>query len=101
QHPELDPIRDLQAGGLARVLDDPDELARDALAPEVVVELELERDGHAAVARDAPALERLLGEVHVAGDELHAAAGGLDDDGLLASERGGERPVVRLERGGD
>ena len=40
---ELDPVGDLEPGGLARVLDGVDDLAREALADQLVVELELER----------------------------------------------------------
>ena len=42
--PQLDPVLDLEARGLARVLDRVDDLAREPLAAERVVELELERD---------------------------------------------------------
>ena len=40
---QLDPVLDLEAGGLARVLHRVDDLAREPLAAQLVVELELER----------------------------------------------------------
>src|SRR6266536_3607242 len=66
-HPEADPVGDVEAGRLPRVLYHPDQLPGQALAPEVVVELELERDGHAALGGNAPALADLLRQVRVAG----------------------------------
>ena len=42
---QLDPVLDLQPGALARVLHRVDDLAREPLAAQLVVELEVERDG--------------------------------------------------------
>ena len=67
---ELDPVLDLEAAGLARVLDRVHDLAREALAPQLVVELELERHRVRALALELVALERLHGEQQVVGAEL-------------------------------
>ena len=59
---QLDPVGDLEAGLFARVLDGVDDLAGEALAAQLLVELELERDGVAGLGLDLVALERLQGE---------------------------------------
>ena len=66
---ERDPVGDLEAGLLAGVLDGVDDLAGEALAAQLVVELELERDGVARLRLDLVALERLQGEGDVVGAE--------------------------------
>ena len=67
---ELDPVLDLEAGGLARVLDRVDDLARQALAAQLVVELELERHRVRALALELVALERAHREHQVVVGEL-------------------------------
>ena len=59
---QLDPVGDLQAGLFAGVLDGVDDLAGEALAAKLVVELELQGDGMAGLRLDLVALERLQGE---------------------------------------
>ena len=59
---ELDPVGDLEAGVFAGVLDGVDDLAGEALAAQLVVELELQGDGVAGLGLDLVALERLQGE---------------------------------------
>ena len=64
---ELDPVGDLEAGGFAGVLDGVDDLAGEALAAQLVVELELQGDGVAGFGLDLVALQRLQGEGQVLG----------------------------------
>ena len=59
---ELDPVGDLEARRFAGVLDGVDDLAGEALAAQLVVELELQGDGVAGLGLDLVALERLQGE---------------------------------------
>ena len=66
---ELDPVGDLEAGLFAGVLDGVDDLAGEALAAQLVVELELQGDGVAGLGLDLVALERLQGEGDVVGAE--------------------------------
>src|SRR5215212_1337051 len=54
---EVDAVGDLEARGFAGVLDGVDDLAGEALAAELVVELELEGDGVAGLGLDLVALE--------------------------------------------
>ena len=61
-------------GGLARVLDRVHDLARQALAAQLLVELELQRDGVRALALELVALERLHREHQVVGAELVVVA---------------------------
>ena len=49
---ERDPIGDLEAGLLARLLNGADDLASEALAAELVVEVELQGDGVARLGLD-------------------------------------------------
>ena len=58
---ELDPVGDLEAGRFAGVLDGVDDLAGEALAAQLLVELELQGDGVAGLGLDLVALERLAG----------------------------------------
>ena len=78
---ELDAVRDVEPGVLARGLDRVDDLAREPLAAQLVVELELERDGVRAGALDLVALERLHHELEVVRPELVLGALDVDADG--------------------
>ena len=89
--PEHDPVAHVQSRRLARVLDDAHQLARDALAAELGGELEVERDGEAAVARDAPALQHLLRRSTSSGSSGIGPDGVVDGDRPPARERAGER----------
>ena len=64
---ELDAVGDLEAGRFAGVLDGVDDLAGEALAAQLVVELELQGDGVAGLGLDLVALERLQGEGDLVG----------------------------------
>ena len=64
---QLDPVGDLQAGLFAGVLDGVDDLAGEALAAQLVVELELQGDGVAGLGLDLVALQRLQGEGDLVG----------------------------------
>ena len=55
---ERDPVGDVEAGLLPCELHGADDVAREPLAPQVVVQLELDRDGVRALALDLVALER-------------------------------------------
>ena len=66
---EVDAVGDLQAGVFAGVLDGVDDLAGEALAAQLVVELELQGDGVAGLGLDLVALERLQGEGELVGAE--------------------------------
>ena len=59
---ELDPVGDLQPRLFAGVLDGVDDLAGEALAAQLVVELQLQGDRVAGLGLDLVALERLQGE---------------------------------------
>ena len=96
---QLDPIADLQAGILPRVLDHAHQLARDAFATQVLVQIQVERHGETAVAGHAPALAHVLGQVDVVAPEVDVAARERQGDALATSERSGERPVVVGQRG--
>ena len=89
-------------GALARVLDRVDDLARQALAPQLVVELELERDRVRALALELVALERLHRERQVVGAELVVVAVDADPDAAAVAQRGRDvRGVERRDRRGD
>src|SRR3954454_10683278 len=66
---ERDPVGDLEARLLARLLDRADDLAGQALAAELVIEVELERHGVAGLGLHLVALERLHDEGDVVGGE--------------------------------
>ena len=96
---ELDPVGDLEAGRLARVLDGVDDLAREALADQLVVELELERHRVRALALELVALERLHREQQVVGAELVVVAVDADADAPVVAQRVGDvRGVERRHR---
>ena len=82
---ELDPVGDLEARRFARVLDRVDDLAGQALAAQLVVELELQGDGVAGLGLDLVALERLQGEGQLVGAERVLVAVDVDPD--LAARR--------------
>ncbi len=84
---EREPIRSVTSrpGVLAGVLDRVDDLAREALAPQLVVELERERDRAAGLGLDLVALERLHHQRHVVGLEVVLVAVEVDADPPLAA----------------
>ena len=63
--PEHDAVADVEAGGLAGILRDPDELARQPLPTQRGRDLQLERHGETAVGGHAPALEHRARELDV------------------------------------
>ena len=98
---ERDPVAHVQAGRPACVLNGAHQLA--VACPsraEIVGELEVERDGEAAVRRDTPALGHLLDHVDVVGRERDRRAV-VDRDGhlLAARERRGHGAVVVRQDG--
>ena len=87
---------------LARVLDRVDDLARQPLAPQLVVELELERHRVRALALELVAVERLHRELQVVRAEVVVVAVDADADARARAHRRGDvRGVERLDRGGD
>ena len=88
---------------LRAILDGVDDLAGQALAAELVVELELEGDGVAGLGLDLVALEGLQGE----GDVVGGRGCGRCRRSLIpisppsASDGGDVGGVERLDRGGD
>src|SRR6185503_9493005 len=95
---EHDAISDVEARGLACVLHGAHQLTGETFSPELRCELEFQGDGDAGVARDPPALDRLLDEIDVAGPELDLVASDVEANGLATGERSGEGPVVAFER---
>ena len=77
---QLDAVGDLQAGLFAGVLDGVDDLAGEALAAQLVVELELQGDRVAGLGLDLVALERLQGEGELVGAEGVLVAVDVDPD---------------------
>ena len=63
-------------------------LAREPLAAQLVVQLEVERHGVGARALDLVAVERLEHELHVVGAELVLRAVDVDADRAAAAQRG-------------
>ena len=97
-----DPVLDLQPGALARVLDRVHDLAREPLAAQLVVELEVERDGVRALALELVALERLQRQRQVVGAELVVVALDADRDAAAVAQRRGDvRRIERRDRCGD
>ena len=74
RQPELDPVGDLQAGLAAGVLHGVDDLAREPLATQLVVELQGQGDRVARLGLDLVAVERLHRERQVVGVERVLAA---------------------------
>ena len=74
-----------------------DDLAREALAAQLVVELELERHGVRALALELVALERAHGQHQVVVGELVVVAVDGDRDAAAVAQRA--RHVRRVERG--
>src|SRR5256886_1418159 len=66
-----DPIAHVEAGSLPQILDRPDQVARDPFESQLGRDLELERDGDAVLARDAPPRHHLLRELDLVGLERH------------------------------
>src|SRR5205814_2019923 len=60
--PQLDPVADVEAPRLARLLHQPDDLAYDAGPAKLVAQLEVERNGLAAGCGDGPAGPRRLAD---------------------------------------
>jgi len=65
-----DPVAYVEPRGLAGILDDAHEFAREPFALEIRCEPELERDGHAGLRRDAPSRERVPDELDVGRRDL-------------------------------
>src|SRR5256885_1422213 len=65
RQPERDPVRHVEPGVLARALDRVDDLAREPLADQVLVERELQRNRVRALALELVAVERLHREQQV------------------------------------
>src|SRR6185369_11957310 len=85
---QLDPIRDLEAGLLACVLHGAHELAREAFAPELVVERRVEADEIAALLRAGETLGRSALDEQIGGLDLELLA--VDRERLrLAARHGG------------
>ena len=82
---ERDPVRDLEARLLAGVLDGVDDLAGEALAAQVVVQVERQRDGAACLRLDLVALERLHHELEVV--RLERVLVAVDRDADLRARR--------------
>ncbi len=79
-----------------------DDLAGEALAEQLVVELELERDGVPGFGLDLVALERLQGQGQLVGAEGVLVAVDVDADlAAVAEDRGDVDGVERLDRGGN
>ena len=93
---ERDPVLHVEARGLARVLHGVHDLAREPLAAQLVVELELERHGVRALALELVARERLHGQRQVVGAELVVVAVDRDRHAVAGAQRA--RDVRRLER---
>ena len=66
---ELDAVGDLERRAAARLLHGADQLARHPFAPEIVGEVQVERERDAPVAGDTPALPDVLRQVDVVGIE--------------------------------
>ena len=77
---------------LARVLHGVDDLAREALAAQLVVEVQVERDGVRALALELVALERLHRELEVVGAERVVLA--VDDDDADRARRSRSAPAT-------
>src|SRR4051812_10870271 len=93
---ERDAILDREAGRLARVLHRVDDLAREPLAAQVVVEGELECDRMRALALELIALERRHRELEVLRGELVVVA--VDRDADRPPLAHGARDARRVER---
>ena len=83
---------------LARVLDRVDDLAGEALAAQLVVELERQRDRAAGLGLDLVALERLHRQRHVVGLERVIVAVDVDADPALAARSPRRRGRDRAPR---
>src|SRR5262245_9256299 len=68
---ELDPVGDVQAGGLAGLLDQPDHLAGQPGAAQLRGDVQVERDRLAGGRLDRPALARGLGDQDVVRSDRH------------------------------
>src|SRR4029079_5442480 len=66
---ERDPVRDLEAGLLASLLHGADDLPGEALAAELLVEVELNGHGMAGFGLDLITLERLHDQAQVIGPQ--------------------------------
>ena len=99
---QLDAVGDVEAGGFAGVLDGVDDLAGEALAAQLVVELELQGDGVAGLRLDLVALQRLQGEGDLVGADRVIVAVDADPDlAAVGHHLGDVDGVERLDRGGD
>src|SRR5439155_433031 len=67
--PDHDPIAHVQSGRPPQVLDRPGQVARDTLATKLGRDLQLERDGDPALARDPPSRHHRLRELDLVGLE--------------------------------
>ena len=83
---DRDPVGQREPVRLAAVVDDPDDLARDALGAEVVVEREVERDRVRTVLREREVLVLLGADLDVVGLELHTFAVDVERVGTLLVE---------------
>ena len=84
---ERDAVGDLEAGLLAGLLDGADDLAGQALASQLVVEVQLQGDGVAGLGLHLVALELFHHEVDVVRRQGVVLAVDLDADLLAALER--------------
>src|ERR671937_2179469 len=97
-----DAVLDGQTGRLAGVLHGVDDLAREALAAEVVIEGELQGDGVRPLALELVALERLHRQEQVVGGEVVVVAvDGDADRAALADDVRDARGVEGRDRRGD
>ena len=95
---QRDAVLDREARGLARVLDRVDDLAREALAPQLVVERQVERHRVRALALELVALERRECEQQVVGAQLVLGAVDVDADRPAVAQRRGDAGRRRAPR---